>query len=482
MRARRLLLLTLTAAAMTAAAPLHAQDCAGDCDGDGAVAVGEIVAAVQIALGDVSGAACPAVDGDGDARVTIDELLVAVGDALNGCPVVPTPTATAPPTATPPDAAALAAAARVAVEPLFRIFDVQESILTAVITAGRARRTARAGSDVSAGCQRLDCELSGSLEVCCADGALRHRFAGCRFGDAIGAGTLNGELTIASDSSVLCSGALPLDASFSVALDDFSRDVDLGGGAVLRSLQDLREQYERAPGDCTVSNPNLVGVGIRGSGRRRFDGVLRRVQTDGLGGLIHDSETVLEGVEIAVGATPRGDRCVAGATLAGAVSAADFVAATASLSGFTDLQVVEDPQDDGSVRMQVQGSVDADCTGRVTLATVEPLRLERAKRCFSGGRLEAELGAGRVAATYGAGGTLDLDVDADGAPDQHFATCTEVPLDQCPAAAVPLCGVCDERSECQGGLRCVGCSGDCSGSARRCGFPDASVVCADGVF
>ena len=59
--------------------------CAGDCDGDGAVAIDELIRGVGLALGDGSAAECTALDADGDDRVVIAELIAAVAAALNGC-------------------------------------------------------------------------------------------------------------------------------------------------------------------------------------------------------------------------------------------------------------------------------------------------------------------------------------------------------------------------------------------------------------
>jgi len=60
--------------------------CPGDCDGDGQVAITDLVIAVGIALDGRAPLACPAVDGNVDARVTVDELVRAVSAALTGCP------------------------------------------------------------------------------------------------------------------------------------------------------------------------------------------------------------------------------------------------------------------------------------------------------------------------------------------------------------------------------------------------------------
>jgi hypothetical protein len=63
--------------------------CVGDCDGDGAVTVDELLTGVSLALGLLSLVACPPFDFNGDGWVTIDELLSAVNAALSGCPSPP---------------------------------------------------------------------------------------------------------------------------------------------------------------------------------------------------------------------------------------------------------------------------------------------------------------------------------------------------------------------------------------------------------
>jgi pimeloyl-ACP methyl ester carboxylesterase len=74
--------------------------CVGDCDGNGAVMVTNIILMVEIALGDAPVSTCMAGDPSGDGTITMDEILQAVGAALNGCPASPTPTATTEPTPT----------------------------------------------------------------------------------------------------------------------------------------------------------------------------------------------------------------------------------------------------------------------------------------------------------------------------------------------------------------------------------------------
>ena len=59
--------------------------CAGDCDGDGAVRIDELVRGVRIALGESGADACAVADRNADGAVSIDELVAAVTAALAGC-------------------------------------------------------------------------------------------------------------------------------------------------------------------------------------------------------------------------------------------------------------------------------------------------------------------------------------------------------------------------------------------------------------
>ncbi len=61
--------------------------CYGDCNGNGAVAINELVIAVNIALGNATVDACSIADDDGNGQVSISELVKAVNRALYGCPV-----------------------------------------------------------------------------------------------------------------------------------------------------------------------------------------------------------------------------------------------------------------------------------------------------------------------------------------------------------------------------------------------------------
>lgn len=82
---RRLIAAALLAIGLLTSAPARAA-CGGDCDGNGAVSVAELVVGVRIALGAADVGACAAADANGDGAVSIAELIVSVHAALEGCP------------------------------------------------------------------------------------------------------------------------------------------------------------------------------------------------------------------------------------------------------------------------------------------------------------------------------------------------------------------------------------------------------------
>ena len=90
-----------------------AQPCIGDCNGDGAVEINELVLGVNIALNVLDISECPSLD-DGQGTVTVDRLIAAVNSALCDCgvcptpvPDTPTPTPTPTPTVTPTSGASV---------------------------------------------------------------------------------------------------------------------------------------------------------------------------------------------------------------------------------------------------------------------------------------------------------------------------------------------------------------------------------------
>ena len=71
--------------------------CVGDCNGNGAVSIDELVTGVNMALGSQPTSVCTAFDVNADGSVVVSELVAAVNNATGSCPLTPTPTATPSP-------------------------------------------------------------------------------------------------------------------------------------------------------------------------------------------------------------------------------------------------------------------------------------------------------------------------------------------------------------------------------------------------
>jgi hypothetical protein len=84
-RMKKTLIAVSMLAAVLATRANATASCAGDCSGDGEVAVDELIFAVDVALGRAALEGCKSVDGDGNGKVTIDEVVGAVDAALAGC-------------------------------------------------------------------------------------------------------------------------------------------------------------------------------------------------------------------------------------------------------------------------------------------------------------------------------------------------------------------------------------------------------------
>src|SRR5262249_49329714 len=67
---------------------VRAQECPGDCNLDGTVAINELITGIDMALDRSSTAACPSLDQDSNGKVEIDSLVAAVDASVHGCPCV----------------------------------------------------------------------------------------------------------------------------------------------------------------------------------------------------------------------------------------------------------------------------------------------------------------------------------------------------------------------------------------------------------
>jgi hypothetical protein len=77
------------AAVLFPAATPAAAVCTGDCNGNEAVAVNEVVTMVNVSLATQPLSACPAGDANGNGAISIDEIMTGVNHALSTCAAVP---------------------------------------------------------------------------------------------------------------------------------------------------------------------------------------------------------------------------------------------------------------------------------------------------------------------------------------------------------------------------------------------------------
>jgi len=84
--------------------PVSSPAACPDCDGDGSVAINELIAGIGIALGSTPLERCPTFDRDADGAVAIDELVAGIDAALDGCGEAATPSPTPSPTPLDPPA------------------------------------------------------------------------------------------------------------------------------------------------------------------------------------------------------------------------------------------------------------------------------------------------------------------------------------------------------------------------------------------
>lgn len=73
---------TLTATPTATPPPV----CAGDCNADRQVTIGDLTVVLNVAIGQVPLERCPPADASGDGEMSVGDVIACVGSALNGCP------------------------------------------------------------------------------------------------------------------------------------------------------------------------------------------------------------------------------------------------------------------------------------------------------------------------------------------------------------------------------------------------------------
>ncbi|MGH7789296.1 MAG: hypothetical protein ACRERC_20670 [Candidatus Binatia bacterium] len=441
----------------------------GDCNGDDAVAINELILAVRIALGDAALNDCTAIDRDDNGSVGIAELIAAVTGALQGCDGEI-------------DESALLASARVAVEPILRVYDLGGAGASG---GGGARALARApagGTAGFSGCETSACTLFGAVtgteEVCCFEGEFSLTWDNCVYDDGLGTVfTRDGFFTLFSSDSSVCSGAVPAGTDFEAIDDDLFFSAEFFDGSFAALSSDVSVRFTARRAECT----DELGLGLLGDGVRVLDGQQQEIAGDGFSSA-SNVVTDYDSLAIDVATAIASEGCGVSVALDGGLTANDFASRTAFNATFDDFRITQ-VQSDDALNLDVSGTIGTDCIGEVSLVTTEMLRIVPGAACLSGGRVEATLADGTVAVTYTASGGLDLDFGIDGSIDQRFATCQAVVSDVCTAPEAPgLCYPCTADEQCGDELGCFECFSNCSGATSRCSFLEDFTACADGLF
>jgi len=116
--------------------------CVGDCRSTGVVSVADVIVMVDIVLGTADPQTCSNGDGNGDGAIKINDIVAAVNNALSGCPseATPTPTVTstespsATPTLTPTEEPSATPTSTLTPEPTETLTPTEEPSATATLT------------------------------------------------------------------------------------------------------------------------------------------------------------------------------------------------------------------------------------------------------------------------------------------------------------------------------------------------------------
>lgn len=387
----------LTLATVLAVAGLHAgaparaaTHCAGDCGGDGAVTINELIALVNVALGSSPVDSCAAGDGNGDGQVTIDELVSAVNRALEGCP-----TAAA-------DPVTVAVSLARALAPLPGLSDLVAGALDSI---GRSQ----------------ECELGGTLNSTCEDTGTG-TFVTSTIADHCAIATVDGVVESTGGAEITAPGQCP------DQLIPLNVVIDFASDAVLQSPD--RVPLLGARLDATVTLVNLTlgdpPCSIKG-GTVIIDGPVTYT-----GAADHAATLTFDHTQLIVefqGFQGTCDPIAVVATADGAVHVRDtYGDEPFAFDATLDDLAITQHRDRGTIG--VAGGADVACAGgRLALRTPQSLPNPLGAACFSGGVLAIGLPAGSAQATFAADGGVT--VQRTGSPAAVYPTCLDLPRQAC---------------------------------------------------
>ncbi len=428
--------------------------CTGDCNGDAAVTVDEVIKGVTMALETAPVTLCPAFDLNQNGTVTINEIIVAVTYALTACPPaaptptstpttgatrlptsaptptstpVPTPTRTAtarpPATPTPTPAGSVESVAGAAVM-VANGMAVIPSVITAIVSGaefgGAAGADGRGGAAAAEPCPRGGTATrTGGIP-----GTLDLSLSNCAVATTAGLMVLNGTASLG--------GVLPA-LSFTADLE--ARFTNAAGTSpTLTHRADVRGTITPGlGGGCFLTAAVLA---LR-------SGTLHSEAPDGTGvSVVLDNTTVYVTVntfnadcvpvEYAMRFTGPAALGVLGPGGASRASADESLQVT-----FSNFMVAQDARG-LPTQTRLDGPLSAACLGgTVTITTGKPLHQGVGDFCPIGGVLRAATASSTGDVIYLATGEVGIDDDFDGTSDTIHASCLEPALLPCGSPIPP---------------------------------------------
>lgn len=381
-----------------------ARACPGDCDGNAAVSVNELVRGVSIALGLAPVDQCPAFDLNADRLVQITELIAAVGRALDGC--VASPTATPTP---PADAEALMGAARVPVDAMqsasildFGYVGAGDGHASAAGSARRSRRTLPLRGDSRAAAPAA-CRGAPPRVTCTTNGGVSERtvvYTNCATRTASGHEVVrNGRVVQRVASSTFCTDlTIPPQGSVTLELEDFSLTETDGARELARisatltdafvpsgtSCEDLRGGRETLSGSQSVAcEPASEIVGCPGPG----------------------TDLAIDARELVFERAVSGPPCRLEITANGLLDIRNIAVGERLPVTFRGTKLTE-VRDLAGATFRLDGAVDVDCLGSFVFGTRVGLAMEAQAKCPSQGLVQVSFDTPAVTAEAGGGAVI----------------------------------------------------------------------------
>jgi len=401
-----------------AAAPVAGSLCGGDCDGNGEVAINELITGVGIALGSAGAATCVAMDTNANTEVAVNELVAAVGHALDGCPArVP----------------GVETVAGVVLSVTRGAAGLSSALLATVAAVNAsAERTRLASAEETGGPAADPCPLGGTNERLCENVnplTIRQRFFWdeCGVARPVGSLILDGEITLTAPG--ICPGTI-LPVGIATTIDLLVALADPDGGMrrariVAAGTLDSVTLGERP---CPIKGGEATLTGTVTSDRPGDPASTMELQS---------TQFSIEFRDFAGNCEPATATMVLDGPLVIADRQAEppvDIALTAQA-----LRVVQRLGDAAEGTAELDGRLDADCFGgAVTLDTSTPLAASLGTACPVAGAVGVSAGSGAATIFFGESAPGDagdqavvIDNGLDGQPDATYGSCVDPALRTC---------------------------------------------------